>query len=1051
MRQLLTVAGMAVLVLAAFTAAPPASSEDMVLKPTVLDLTPIAPISNEGSDGDANRAACTGEWQGPISAQITNWFTGDEIYAVYQDPVESGCALTYPFAIQSVHWDVYNNTAESIDLSPMNVYILAVDYTEDGCRIPGDTLHSHVLYGDVLDPNGVTQLEFSVSSDCVSGPFFIALDVVGGEPAGDVGLIIDDPSPDPARTCAVYNDWGSGWQDLVVDEGWSNNMRMWAEGESSTTNECMCDVDIVNFGPDVNEVGWSRTARNVAATFSDPMDGATITESTFLVRGSQGGMFPPNSVEYVPGTYVTFWHPPLAPSGHAGEFVTATLTRDIQCDDDKLFDYGYSWQFTAAVDPGSPGEFTEPVDVEAVGDGPRKICTADLNGDGILDLATANVSSDNVSVLFGNGDGTMGGASNYDAGNYTHGITAADLDGDGDMDLATAAYSADSVAILLNNGAGVFTPGTFVLVGDGPRAVCAADFDNDGDVDLATTNDGVGDDATILLNNGNATFSSPVSYPIYSGSQPRWISAGDFNMDGYLDLAVSCMAAGTVVLLYNAGDGSFTPVLEWPIGADPSSLALGDFNSDSYLDIAATNIYDGTVTVLYCDGSFGVLSSSSFDAGSQPICVVAGDFNGDENLDLAVANGVSDDVSLFINLGTGLFDTAISYPTGDFPYGLIAGDLDGDDDLDLATVDYNDDAVSVLLNEEGPCCTMRGDLNGDSDRTVHDVVALAQILIGDDTDFCFEAADVNGDGYLSISDLDLLVDVAFNGFPPPPDCDTPGSSGGGSGGIVTLHLNGGDDVAYIGRSNTLEIWLENPDALEALSLGLEMNTFLSACTLAFNPNYDPSHGYLKREDDMSPYLNTFFNFTAPSHGGVLLPDSLLIMAQSSGGPTDFPAGPARLCYSLEFHVSSNTAPVMVGIWFDPIFYPPAGTWTFHDDHGNAPPDFGQVPTGSELDPNQSGIGFDIVEAPGCCAKRGDIDGLSTPDSPDIADLIYMVSYMFQEGPPPVCDEPYSPECPEHYFAETDVNGDGVCTPDIADLIYMVSFMFQEGPPLVPCP
>ncbi len=87
---------------------------------------------------------------------------------------------------------------------------------------------------------------------------------------------------------------------------------------------------------------------------------------------------------------------------------------------------------------------------------------------------------------------------------------------------------------------------------------------------------------------------------------------------------------------------------------------------------------------------------------------------------------------------------------------------------------------------------------------------------------------------------------------------------------------------------------------------------------------------------------------------------------------------------------------------------------------------------------------------GCCDNRADINHDGQAD-PDIADLIYMVSYMFQEGPEPPCDEPYSPECPDHYFAEADVNGDGTCSPDIADLIYLVTFMFQEGPVVVPCP
>ena len=85
----------------------------------------------------------------------------------------------------------------------------------------------------------------------------------------------------------------------------------------------------------------------------------------------------------------------------------------------------------------------------------------------------------------------------------------------------------------------------------------------------------------------------------------------------------------------------------------------------------------------------------------------------------------------------------------------------------------------------------------------------------------------------------------------------------------------------------------------------------------------------------------------------------------------------------------------------------------------------------------------------CCQIRGDID--HNGSAPDIADLIYMVTYMFQNGPPPPCNEPYMPDCPDQYYSEADVDGNGTCTPDIGDLIYLVTYMFQEGPSLVPCP
>jgi hypothetical protein len=100
----------------------------------------------------------------------------------------------------------------------------------------------------------------------------------------------------------------------------------------------------------------------------------------------------------------------------------------------------------------------------------------------------------------------------------------------------------------------------------------------------------------------------------------------------------------------------------------------------------------------------------------------------------------------------------------------------------------------------------------------------------------------------------------------------------------------------------------------------------------------------------------------------------------------------------------------------------------------------------QADYNDDGVG----NACDCCAIRGDINHNGTIE-PDIADLIYLVTYMFQGGPDPVCNDPNSPACPEHYYAETDIDGNGSCTPDITDLIYLVTYMFQKGPALVPCP
>jgi hypothetical protein len=112
----------------------------------------------------------------------------------------------------------------------------------------------------------------------------------------------------------------------------------------------------------------------------------------------------------------------------------------------------------------------------------------DFNGDGKPDLAVANTSGGNVSVLLGKGDGTFQAAVNYGAGTEADSVTVGDFNGDGKPDLAVADYNDGTVTVLPGNGDGTFR--VAANYGAGTEAISAAvgDFNGDGKPDLAVAN-----------------------------------------------------------------------------------------------------------------------------------------------------------------------------------------------------------------------------------------------------------------------------------------------------------------------------------------------------------------------------------------------------------------------------------------------------------------------------------------------------------------------------------------------------------------------------------
>ncbi len=239
---------------------------------------------------------------------------------------------------------------------------------------------------------------------------------------------------------------------------------------------------------------------------------------------------------------------------------------------------------------------------------------------------------------------------------------------------------------------------------------------------------------------------------------------------------------------------------------------------------------------------------------------------------------------------------------------------------------------------------------------------------------------------LLVAGLTLTTGMAYGIDPGAPD---------------TLRLD--SSVAYSGGSGELPVYIFNDEPLSGIEVTLSWDSpditvdsfsFVGGRLVSFTAT-----GWANIDTGLSIYFIAFENMLPPGNG---------------------------LLGTIYFSYLSTINPQLVTVDTATLTAPQVEYSTLFSDDFN-PPFKPQVVRGY-LD----------IQTGGCClGDRGNIDN-SPDDVVDISDLVYLIDYMFANGPAPVCPE------------EANLDGDALQTIDISDLVYLVDFMFQNGAPPPPC-
>lgn len=442
-------------------------------------------------------------------------------------------------------------------------------------------------------------------------------------------------------------------------------------------------------------------------------------------------------------------------------------------------------------------------------DDPVSVFSADIDGDGDMDVLTASSNDNKISWFENNGLQNPSFTAHLITADVVGArcVYAADLDGDNDMDVIAGSIDDNKIEWYENDGAEMPSFITHVLstTANGINSICAEDIDNDEDMDIlaATT---YNNRITWYENDGAEL---PTFTPIIIASDAEYIkSVSTADVDGDNDIDVLSASANDDEISWYENDGAIDPTFTLHVVSNKVYGAFcvkaADIDKDGDTDIVSASNYDDKITWYENDGTtsptFTKHDITNEAMGAYSICLA--DVDGDDDIDVISASSDDNKIAWYENSGAAdpSFSPHVLTTNASGARAVFASDINGDSHIDILSASYGDDKVAWYKN------------NGNSNPTFS-IIPIVSEAYGAD---CVYAADIDNDGNMDIVSSSLNDDrVAWyknNGENPPAfTMNVINNNAYGARSVYTADIDGDGDTDILSAAlyDDTIAWYEN--------------------------------------------------------------------------------------------------------------------------------------------------------------------------------------------------------------------------------------------------